>query len=132
MTRSEFDDIRAFLADRATHAGDLRDVARALVDDLEQARVRETMLRIHYLRLLTAARATVAAESAQAAEPTTFIRHELAEHGQLPENGTSVQRILSDARAAAALVALLEQPAAPRSRGRRLRRCVGTGRSLRR
>jgi hypothetical protein len=131
MTRSEFDDIRAFLADGTTHAGDLLRIARTLIDDLEHARMREAVLRTHYLRLLTAARATVAADSVDAADPLTFIRHELAEHGQLPEDGEAAQRILADARAAAALLACLEDPPPqPRPRGIRLRRCVGTHRSL--
>ncbi|GAA1692005.1 hypothetical protein GCM10009733_105210 [Nonomuraea maheshkhaliensis] len=132
MTRSEFDDIRAFLADEATHAGDLLRIARTLIDDLEHARMREAVLRTHYLRLLTAARATVAADTVGEAEPLAFLRHELAERGQLPEDGEAVQRILSDARAAAALLACLEEPAPRRPRGMRLRRCVGTGRTLRR
>ncbi|WP_336208189.1 hypothetical protein [Nonomuraea sp. LPB2021202275-12-8] len=130
MTRSEFDDIRAFLADDATDAGELLGVARTLVDDLEHARMREAVMRTHYLRLLTAARATVAAESAGAPDPMAFLKHELAEHGQLPEGGETVQRILSDARAAAALLACLEQHKQVRPRGMRLRRCVGTARSL--
>ncbi|MGW3345257.1 hypothetical protein ACWDA3_18250 [Nonomuraea rubra] len=132
MTRSEFDDIRAFLADGATHAGDLLRVARTLIDDLEHARMREAVLRTHYLRLLTAARATVAAELADMPEPLAFLKHELAERGQLPEDGEAVQRILSDARTAAALLACLEEMPQPRPRGPRLRRCVGTGRTLRR
>ncbi|MEV0623866.1 hypothetical protein AB0I81_61855 [Nonomuraea sp. NPDC050404] len=130
MTRSEFDDIRAFLADEATHAGDLLRIARTLIDDLEHARMREAVLRTHYLRLLTAARATVASDAVDAADPLTFLRHELAERGQLPADGEAVQRILSDARTAAALLACLEQPAQKRPRGMRLRRCVGTGRAL--
>ncbi|MFC5817264.1 hypothetical protein [Nonomuraea harbinensis] len=134
MTRSEYDDIRAFLADPATQAGDLLDVARTLVEDLEQARMREAMVRTHYLRLLTAARATVAAEHAGAPDPMTFVRHELDERGQLPQPGEAVQRILSDAQAAAALLACLaEQQTKPRPRdSMRLRRCVGPVRSLRR
>ncbi|MFG1948102.1 hypothetical protein [Nonomuraea sp. NPDC048826] len=134
MTRSEFDDIRAFLADPATEAGDLLAVARMLVDDLEQSRMREAVLRTHYLRLLTAARATVAAEYAGAPDPMTFVKHELDERGQLPEQGEAVQRILSDAQTAAALLACLaEQQAKPRPRGGvRLRRCVGPVRTLRR
>ncbi|WP_043630523.1 hypothetical protein [Nonomuraea candida] len=130
MTRSEFDDIRAFLADEATHAGDLLRIARTLIDDLEHARMREAILRTHYLRLLTAARATMAADSVDAPDPLAFLRHELAERGQLPEDGEAAQRILSDARTAAALLACLEQPAPARSRGLRLRRCVGSGRTL--
>ncbi|MFI6598697.1 hypothetical protein ACIBHX_20770 [Nonomuraea sp. NPDC050536] len=130
MTRSEFDDIRAFLNDEATSAGDLLRIARTLIDDLEHARMREAVLRTHYLRLLTAARATVAADTVGAPNPLEFVKHELAERGQLPEDGEAVQRILSDARTAAALVAYLEQNAPIRPRGMRLRRCVGTGRRL--
>lgn len=130
MTRSEFDDIRAFLNDEATHAGDLLRVARTLIDDLEHARMREAVLRTYYLRLLTAARATVAADSVAAPDPLAFVRHELAERGQLPADGEAVLRILSDARAASALLAYLEQAPPPRRRGMRLRRCVGTGRPL--
>jgi hypothetical protein len=132
MTRSEFDDIRAFLADPATHAGDLLGVARSLIDDLEQARTREAVLRTHYLRLLTAARATVAADSVGAPDALAFLTHELAERGQLPEDGEAVQRILGDARTAAALLASLEEQQQPpvRARGMRLRRCVGAHRTL--
>ncbi|MFC5830021.1 hypothetical protein [Nonomuraea insulae] len=130
MTRSEFDDIRSFLADEATHAGDLLRVARTLIDDLEHARMREAVLRTHYLRLLTAARATVAAETVGAPDPLAFLKHELAERGQLPEDGEAVHRILSDARTAAALLACLEASVPQRRRGMRLRRCVGTGRAL--
>lgn len=130
MTRSEFDDIRAFLADEATHAGDLLRIARILIDDLEHARMREAIMRTHYLRLLTAARATVAAETAGLPDPLTFLKDELAERGQLPQDGEAVQRILSDARTAAALLACLEEMPQPRPRGIRLRRCVGTGRAL--
>ncbi len=130
MTRSEFDDIRAFLADDATHADDLLRIARMLVDDLEHARTREAILRTHYLRLLTASRATVAADAAGAPDPMAFIKHELAEHGQLPRDGEAVQRILADARTAAALLACLEQPKPARTRNMRLRRCVGTVRHL--
>jgi hypothetical protein len=131
MTRSEFDDIRAFLADEATHAGDLLRVARTLIDDLEHARMREAVLRTHYLRLLTAARATVAADSVGAPDPLAFLTHELAERGQLPEDGEAVQRILSDAETAAALLACVEEhQVSSRPRGIRLRRCVGAHRTL--
>ncbi|MEV1169565.1 hypothetical protein [Nonomuraea sp. NPDC049784] len=130
MTRSEFDDIRAFLADEATHAGDLLRIARTLIDDLEHARLREAMLRTHYLRLLTAARATVAADTVGAPDPLAFLKHELAERGQLPEDGEAVQRILSDARTAAALLECLEDTVPKRPRGMRLRRCVGMRRAL--
>ncbi|MFI6904320.1 hypothetical protein ACIBKY_23885 [Nonomuraea sp. NPDC050394] len=131
MTRSEFDDIRAFLADGQTSAGDLLKIARTLVDDLEHARMREAVLRSYYLRLMTAARASVASDSVDAPDPLAFVRHELAERGQLPTDGEAVQRILSDARTAAALMACMEENPPPvRPRGLRLRRCVGTGRRL--
>ncbi|MBB6344815.1 hypothetical protein FHU36_001324 [Nonomuraea muscovyensis] len=131
MSRSEFDDIRAFLSDETTHAADLLRVARTLIDDLEHARMREAMLSTYYLRLLTAARASVAAQADGAADPLAFVKHELGEHGQLPADGESVSRILADARTAAALLACLEQGSpAGRAGGLRLRRCVGTGRRL--
>ncbi|SDI74653.1 hypothetical protein [Nonomuraea jiangxiensis] len=130
MTRSEFDDIRAFLADEATQAGDLLRVARTLIDDLEHCRTREAVLRTHYLRLLTAARATVAAEAAEEPDPLSFLKRELTERGQMPEDGEAVRRILSDARTAAALLACLEQSVPRRPSGMRLRRCVGMGRTL--
>ncbi|MFC4012170.1 hypothetical protein ACFOY2_33390 [Nonomuraea purpurea] len=130
MTRSEFDDIRAFLADEATHAGDLLRIARTLIDDLEHSRMREAVLRTHYLRLLTAARASVAAESVNAPDPLAFVKHELSTRDQMPADGEAVQRILSDARTAAALLACLEEQTPQRPRGLRLRRCVGAHRAL--
>lgn len=130
MTRSEFDDIRAFLADEAADLGDVLALARELVDDLEDARLREALLRMHYLRLLTAARATMAADLLGESEPLAFVRHELATRGQVPEDGETAHRILSDARAAAELLECLENPAPRRPRELRLRRCVGTGRRL--
>ncbi|MFI6176799.1 hypothetical protein ACIA8R_14820 [Nonomuraea sp. NPDC051191] len=136
MTRSEFDDIRAFLADPATHAGDLLRIARTLIEDLEHARVREAVLRTHYLRLLTAAQATVAADMVGAPDPLAFLTRELAERGQLPADEEDVQRILADARTAEALLACLheeqqpQQPPVVRVRGMRLRRCVGAHRTL--
>src|SRR5687767_8651644 len=131
MTRSEFDDIRAYLSDEANQAGDLVRIARSLLDDLELVRRREAALRTYYLRLLTAARATVAAEAVGDAEPLTFLRHELAERGQLPADGEAVQRVLADARTAAHLLAYLEQTSPlARPGGNRLRRCVGTSRTL--
>ncbi|MGP3931653.1 hypothetical protein [Nonomuraea sp. KM88] len=131
MTRSEFDDIRAFLADETTQAGDLLSIARMLIDDLEHSRMREAILRTHYLRLLTSARATVAADAAHAPDPMAFLKHELAEHGQLPQGEETVQRVLADATTAAALLACLEEsPQRHHRRGVRLRRCVSTGRTL--
>lgn len=130
MSRSEFDDIRAHVTDETTHAGELLSVARHLIDDLERARMREAALRAYYLRLLTAARATVAAEMTGAPDPLTFLRHELTERGQLPQDGEAAHRILADAHAAEALLACLEQTTSRTSPGLRLRKCIGTSRSL--
>lgn len=129
MTRSEFDDIRAHITAEADHAGDLLRIAHSLLDDLEQARTRETLLRSHYLRLLTAARASVAAERDGDPEPLAFLRHELGRRGQLPAEDEQADRVLADAQTAMALLASLEH--APRRRtAPSLRRCVGTSRSL--
>ncbi|GAB1821418.1 hypothetical protein [Herbidospora sp. RD11066] len=131
--RSEFDDIRAHITAEAGHAGDLLRIARELLDDLEQARMREASLRNYYLALLTASRATVAAAAAGDAEPLTFLEHELAKNGQLPV-GEEAARVLADAKTAQALVAALDQPVRePRRMGpasSRLRRCVSVHRSL--
>ncbi|GLW07656.1 hypothetical protein Misp01_27860 [Microtetraspora sp. NBRC 13810] len=130
MTRSEFDDIRAYITAETTSASDLLEVARTLLDDLEEVRMREATLRAYYLRLLTAARATVAARGTGDPEPLTFLEAELAKRGQLPEAGEQAHRILSDARTAAEFVARLEkQPMrilTPRNRPR----CYGAGRTL--
>jgi hypothetical protein len=131
MTRSEFDDIRAHISAEAGHPADLVELAHALLDDLEQIRMRELVLRSHYLSLLTAARATVAAEDAGDAAPMTFLRHELAKHGQLP-SGDQVQRILADAATAQTLVACVEEPARPLAhKSGRTPRCGGVSRTLR-
>ncbi|MBB2913578.1 hypothetical protein FHS43_004882 [Streptosporangium becharense] len=134
MTRSEYDDIRAHIDAEADCPGDLLRVARSLLSDLEDARMREATLRAYYLRLLTAARATVAADTAGYPAPLTFLTEELAKRGQLPSTEDEVNRILADARTAAALLAALERnprattPAA--GGGVRARRCAGTSRSL--
>ncbi|WP_068929161.1 hypothetical protein [Planobispora rosea] len=142
MTRSEFDDIRAHIAAEADHPGDLLRVARSLLDDLESARMREATLRTYYLRLLTAARATVAAEAAGYPAPLTFLTEELNKRGQLPATEEEVNRILADAHTAAALLASLERaPEEPvglektsvravAGNGPRVRRCSGTSRTL--
>jgi hypothetical protein len=131
MTRSEFDDIRAHLAAEADHASDLLRIARTLLDDLEQAHMREAMLRSRYLGLLTAARASVAAESAGYAKPLTFVEHELDQHGQLPAGDELVHRILADAQTAAALAAHIEEGSPRRGSPRsRAGRCGGLSRRL--
>ncbi|MEV7011802.1 hypothetical protein [Streptosporangium sp. NPDC051022] len=131
MTRSEFDDIRAHIDAEAGHPGDLLRVARSLLSDLEDARMREAMLRAQHLRLLTAARATAAAEAAGHSNPLTFLTDELAKQGQLPITEDEVNQILVDARTATALLACLEQtPTVVAGSGPRVRRCAGTSRSF--
>ncbi|GIH91349.1 hypothetical protein Psi01_19790 [Planobispora siamensis] len=131
MTRSEFDDIRAHITAEADRPGDLLRVARSLLDDLEVARMREATLRAYYLRLLTAARATVAAQRAGYPEPLTFLTDELAKRGQLPGTEDEVNRVLADAHTAAALLACLEQsPMRTTGSAPRVRKCAGSGRTL--
>ncbi|WP_248966182.1 hypothetical protein [Sphaerisporangium perillae] len=131
MTRSEFDDIRAHIAAEEGDSDDLLQIAGTLLDDLEQARLREATLRAHYLGLLTAARATMAADAIGDPDPLTFLRHELDKRGQLPAGDEDVLRILSDVRTAEALLAHLEQRPTNRLRpGARMRRCAGTARRL--
>ncbi|WP_271222731.1 hypothetical protein [Streptosporangium carneum] len=131
MTRSEFDDIRAHIDAEADHPGDLLRLARSLLSDLEDARMREAMLRAQHLRLLTAARATAAAEAAGCSTPLTYVTEELARQGQLPLTEDEVNQILVDARTATALATRLEQtPTVVNGGGPRVRRCSGTSRSL--
>ncbi|MEV8630296.1 hypothetical protein AB0395_01440 [Streptosporangium sp. NPDC051023] len=136
MTRSEFDDIRAHIDAEADHPGDLLRVARSLLSDLEDARMREAMLRAQHLRLLTAARAAAAAAAAGTtgrSDPLTFITEELARQGQLPVTEDEVNQILLDARTATALLTCLEQSptaTATATSGPRVRRCAGASRSL--
>ncbi|MBO4269888.1 hypothetical protein [Microbispora triticiradicis] len=128
--RSEFDDIRAHITAEPARAGDLLELAHALLDDLEQLRTREAILRSHYLGLLTAARATVAADVVGDQAPLTFLEHELARHGQLPD-GEQAPRILADAAGAQAMLAHLDEPAPPRARAPRGPHCGGVSRRLR-
>jgi hypothetical protein len=131
MTRSEFDDIRAHIAAEAARPGDLLQLAHELLDDLEQVRMREAILRSYYLELLTAARATMAAQAAGDPAPLTFLQHELAKHGQLPTED-QVQRILSDALTAQTLLTSLDDPLPRRTaRAGRATRCGGVSRTLR-
>ncbi|MEU8266087.1 hypothetical protein AB0B89_02885 [Sphaerisporangium sp. NPDC049002] len=131
MTRSEFDDIRAHIAAEEGDSDDLLQIARTLLDDLEQARLREATLRTQYLGLLTAGRATVASDAVGDADPLTFLRHELDKRGQLPAGDEEVVRILADARMAEELLAHLEEAPPARLRtGGRMRRCAGVSRRL--
>ncbi|MEO3814711.1 hypothetical protein ABGB17_37425 [Sphaerisporangium sp. B11E5] len=130
MTRSEFDDIRAHIAADEGDSDGLLVLARTLLDDLEQARLREATLRARYLELLTAARATIASDIVGDPNPLTFLRHELGRRGQLPAADEDVMRILSDARTAAELIAHLAEPPARSRPSTRMRRCIGPTRRL--
>ncbi|MBX6384550.1 MAG: hypothetical protein IRZ07_16540 [Microbispora sp.] len=128
--RSEFDDIRAHITAEPPRPGDLLELAHSLLDDLEQVRTRETVLRSRYLALLTAARATVAADITGHPAPLTFLRRELAEQGQLPD-AEQAQHILSDTMPAQAMLARAEEPAPRRPRTARGLHCGGVSRRLR-
>ncbi|GHE35101.1 hypothetical protein GCM10017673_42320 [Streptosporangium violaceochromogenes] len=137
MTRSEFDDIRAHIDAEANHPGDLLMVARSLVSDLEDARKREATLRAQYLRLLIAARASVAAQATGSADPLSFLADELAKWGQLPTTDEEMTQVLMDAQTGAALLAGLTRPARAEQaasttarNGPRVHRCLGTSRTL--
>ncbi|MFC4587525.1 hypothetical protein [Sphaerisporangium corydalis] len=131
MTRSEFDDIRAHIAAEEGDSDDLLQIARTLLDDLEQARLREATLRARYLGLLTAARATVASDAVGDPNPLTFLRHELGKAGQVPSGDEEVVRILADARTAEELLAHIDEAQPTRLRtSARMRRCAGAGRRL--
>ncbi|MEV7808181.1 hypothetical protein AB0O28_35055 [Microbispora sp. NPDC088329] len=132
--RSEFDDIRAHITAEPPRPGDLLELVHSLLDDLEQLRSRESILRSHYLALLVAARATVAADAGGHPAPLTFLRHELAEHGQLPDqlpDDEQAQRVLSDAAAAQAMLSPLDETPPRRPRTARGPHCSGMSRRLR-
>ncbi|MEV4161443.1 hypothetical protein [Nonomuraea dietziae] len=90
-------------------ADELAAVVTELAAEVQAGRVREGLLRSDYGALLTAARASIAAEQCGEAAPLTFLRWELARHGQLPADHTSARRVLADA---SATLALVEQVAA--------------------
>lgn len=53
-----------------------------------------------YCALIAACRASVAADARGDADPLAYVRHILAEHGQVPPEGTSPLAALADARSA--------------------------------
>jgi hypothetical protein len=62
-----------------------------------------TLLRAEYARLVAAARASMVAARAGAADPLVYVEAELARHGGLPPKDATVPAILADAAAAMAL-----------------------------
>jgi hypothetical protein len=61
-------------------------------------------LRAAYMELLTAARASVAAQREGRHDPLIFVRHVLDAHGQTPAVGVSTSQALAAARDVLALV----------------------------
>ncbi|WP_239137846.1 hypothetical protein [Sphaerisporangium rufum] len=125
MTRSEFDDIRAHIAAEEGDSEDLLQIARTLLDDLEQARFREATLRTRYLSLLNAARAAIVASEEDTPDSLSLLRHELARRGQLPlgDAGGLTDSTLDD------MLDRLESSRRLRP-GSRLRRCPSAIRRL--
>jgi len=64
---------------------------------------RLALLRSEYARLVTAARASVTAARAGAADPLVYVEAELARHSGLPPQDATVPAVLADARGAMAL-----------------------------
>ncbi|GIH89915.1 hypothetical protein Psi01_05450 [Planobispora siamensis] len=85
-------------------AGELAGIVTELVAELQGSRIREGLIRSEYLALLTAARATIAAERCHQAAPLTFLHWELERHGQLPGDHDTATRVLADAKAAQILM----------------------------
>lgn len=69
------------------------------------AEARLALLRAEYARLVTAARASVTAARAGAADPLVYVEAELARHCGLPPQDSTVPAVLADAGAAMALAA---------------------------
>ena len=68
-----------------------------------KAEARLALLRADYARLVTAARASVAAARTGAADPLVYVKAELARHCGLPPQETTVLAVLADAATAMAL-----------------------------
>lgn len=79
----------------------------------EAAEARLALLRAEYARLVTAARATVAAACAGLDEPLVFLEAELARQGGLPSRESAVLTVLADTRTAMALAGRFTQPHEP-------------------
>jgi len=74
------------------------------------AEARLALLRAEYARLVTAARASVAAARAGAADPLVYVEAELARQCGLPPQGATVLAVLADAGAAMTLAAQAAVP----------------------
>lgn len=115
MSRQQVADLRehALAARLISDADELAAIVAILLGELDGARQREQIVRGEYGALLTAARATIAADQSGEAAPLTHLRWELARHGQLPTGQTSPVRVLADAATTQALVEHLTEHAPP-------------------
>ncbi len=86
------------------------------------AEARLALLRAEYARLVTAARASVTAARAGAADPLVYVEAELARHCGLPPQDSTVPAVLADVGAAMAL-------AARAARRRQANHCAWSGSS---
>ncbi len=73
------------------------------VAGLAEAGLALALLRAEYARLVAAARASVTAARAGSAHPLVYVEAELARHGGLPPQDTTVPAVLADARTAMTL-----------------------------
>jgi hypothetical protein len=69
----------------------------------EGAEARLALLRAEYARLVTAARASIAAARAGVPDPLVYLEVELARHCGLPPDDATVPAVLADAAAAMVL-----------------------------
>lgn len=115
MSRQQVADLRedAQAAHLISDADELAAIVATLLGELDGARQREQIVRGEYGALLTAARATIAADAGGEAAPLTYLRWELARHGQLPAGQVSPVRVLADAVTTQALVEHLTEHNAP-------------------
>jgi hypothetical protein len=99
LTRSDLDALRARIADETGSIHDeLTELAWLLLYELEQARMRDGLVRSAYARLLGAARSTLAASARGEADPLVYLHYELYRPGQFPPHGIPTALPLTDAR----------------------------------
>jgi hypothetical protein len=98
MTRSGLDATRARITgDAPIPVAELRQIALALLVEVERDRAREHLLRADYVELLEAARAAVAAVHHHGFDPTAYLEGELGRRGLLPPPDMTPQQALADA-----------------------------------
>jgi hypothetical protein len=77
------------------------------------AEARLALLRAEYARLIAAARASVTAARAGAADPLVYVEAELARHCGLPPQDATVPAVLADAGTAMVLAGRASRPHGP-------------------